>query len=581
MFDQFVSGAKARRKVFARSEDGSLIIFSLFVFILILMMSGMAVDMMRHENKRVQVQQTIDTAVIASSSLKQTRTTQAEIEELIEEYFVKAGLDPSMVTVAPATVESLAGGTATGRAVSASANFGLNTMFMSFMGIDSLQGTSAGAAQEGQQLIEIALVLDVSGSMGRNNRLENLKVAAKDFVSFVIEANGDDRVSISIIPYNHFVYADDDLRTRLDWANTPSTVPDTELLTLADGAPHPGAIRNYNTRNAASRCSVFSDEDFATRSLTDSGKLVASGLYAKNGDDFSQPEGEEYWCSEDTPRVMLYENSIATLHTHIDNLSADGWTAIDYGMNWGVAVLDPDFAPIISGMVDDKLLPERMANHPAPYDTPDTVDGGESVLKYVILMTDGVNTRHNDLRDEYKSGPSRVWFSQEKADEESNNYAGYAVEMPDNAADRRWYIPNNPDDAADDEWLPASPVLPESYVQQSYHQIYARFRLDAAAEYFFGTEDPAAYTAHLEANSEIDIGGYGTADIRTQSICDSAAIDDRIEVFTVAFEAPIDAQTVLSDCVSKPGRYFNVDGTEISAAFASIAAQISQLRLTQ
>ena len=574
-YDQVLTGAKAHRAGFARNDEGSLTIFSLFMFLLIMLITGMAVDMMRHENERVAIQQTIDTAVVATSSLSQAASTEAEVIALVKEHVAKAGYDPDMVTV-DAIFEGPAGGTTTGRSVSATVDFKMDTMFMNMMGIDTLNGKTVGAAREGQQLIEIALVLDVSGSMGENSKLENLKTAAKEFVTLVINANGADRVSISIVPYNQFVYADDDLAARITWANTEMTVPTNEVLMLpgAGNVPHPGAITQYNTHNAASRCAVFTDADFDTRSLVDGGGVVASGMYSENGNGMGTPSGNNFWCGEDYPRVMLYQNSESVLHTHIDSLTANGWTAIDYGMNFGVGILDPSFEPIITDMVANNLLPAQMASHPVPYTNND-------VLKYVVLMTDGKNTEHNDLKTEFKSGPTPVWFSPSAAAAAGNDYAGYFVEMPDRPATERWYFPNDPGTTSDDVFDNENMVVPLDAVQLDYHALYSRFRLDAAAEYFFANSDPVAYAVHLESNSEEDIGGYGTADTRTEAICDTAVINDRIEVFTVAFEAPTAAQTLLAGCASKTGNYFDVNGKEISAAFSSIAAQISQLRLTQ
>ena len=574
-FDQVIMYAKVRRAGFARNDEGSLTIFSLFMFILIVMVTGMAVDMMRHENERVAIQQTIDTAVVATSSLSQGASTEAEVIALVKEHVAKAGYDPDMVTV-NAIFEGPTGGTTTGRSVSATVDFRMDTMFMNIMGIDTLNGQSVGAAREGQQLIEIALVLDVSGSMGNNNKLDNLKTAAKDFVTTVINASGADRVSISIVPYNQFVYADDDLAARITWANTQMTVPTNDVLMLpgAGNVPHPGAITQYNTHNAASRCAVFTDADFDTLSLAAGAGVTASGMYSESGNGMGTLTGNNFWCGEDYPRVMLYQNNETVLHNHIDSLTANGWTAIDYGMNFGVGILDPSFEPIVSDMVANNLLPAEMASHPVPYTNYD-------VLKYVVLMTDGINTEHNDLKTEFKSGPTPVWFSPAAAAAANNEYAGYFVEMPNRPVTERWYFPNDPNTTSDDVYAPETMEVPLDAVQFDYHTLYSRFRLDAAANYFFSNSDPVAYAAHLESNSEEDIGGYGTADTRTETICDTAVINDRIEVFTVAFEAPPGAQTLLEGCASKPGNYFDVNGTEISAAFSSIAGQISQLRLTQ
>ncbi len=555
-----VSHIKTLSMRVAHKEDGSLTIFSLFMFVLILFIAGMAVDLMRYENERVALQNTVDTAVVAASSLTQDADTEAEVIALVKEYVSKAGFDPDMVTVDP-EIETVSG-TIINRSVAANVNFKMDTMFMNMMGVDTLDGQTGTAAREGQQLIEVALVLDVSGSMGRNGKLGNLKTAAKDFVTTVINQNGADRVSISIVPYNQQVYMDDNLAARLAMTNATRNVTTPPL--------HPGAITTYQTLDTTSRCARFHTADFATRQLANTATAEASAMYSNRNIGMDAPSGNDFWCGENLSRMMLYQNDITTLHTHIDGLTASGWTAVDYGMNWGVGILDPSFAPIVTDMVDSNLLPASMAGHPVAYSNLD-------VLKYVVLMTDGINTSHYDLKPAFKSGPTRIWHSELLAG--GDTYDGYLVEMPDNSTQQRWYVPGDPYDTSDDYFLPAA-GLPADAQQWDYHALYNRFSIDAAADYFFGNSgDNAAFNAHR--NAEEDSGGYGTADTRARRICTEAATNDQIEVFTVAFEAPSGAQTLLEDCASKDGNYFDVEGTQISAAFSSIAAQISQLRLTE
>jgi len=220
-------------------------------------------------------------------------------------------------------------------------------------------------------------------------------------------------------------------------------------------------------------------------------------------------------------------------------------------------------------MVDDGLAPTEAAGHPVAFGTPD-------VLKYVVLMTDGQNTDHFDLKDEYKSGPTRIWYSESQAS--GTEFEGYLVEMPDNSPAQRWYVPNSPYTSADDEYLHQN-ALPDDAVQWDFHDLYRRFRTNDVAEYFFKHSDSAAYDEYLDVVD--DVGGYGAADTNLQSICNAATENDQIEVFAVAFEAPTNGEQELQECVSKPGNYFDVAGTQISAAFSSIAAQISTLRLTE
>lgn len=563
--------AHTRIEAFASGERGSLTIFSLFLFILILFISGMAVDLIRHENERVALQNTIDTAVVAASSLTQSKTSEEDVRALVKEYVAKAGYDPDMVTVDPNIEMPEGGSVATSRAVSASVDFDMDTMFMNMMGIPSLNGVAKGGAREGQQLLEIALVLDVSGSMGSNDKLQNLKDAAKEFVTMIIENNGRERVSLSVIPYNQQVHMSADLMSRLNLEDETVTVSGAEI--------HPGAIDAYQTRNPEAPCARFHEEDFNTRRLAAADDIDTSASFVDDyfywalggntNQQYQQPYEFSFWCGSHNPTVMLYQNDETVLHDYIDSFTAYGATAIDYGVNWAVGVLDPSFQPVVDGLVNDGLSPASVAGHPVAYSTPD-------VLKYIVVMTDGQNTDHFDLKDKYKSGPSRIWYSENLAN--GNEFNGFFVHMPDEPADRRWYVPRSPTTSSDDYYM-ATNLLPTDAVQWDFHQLYRRFRTNDVANYFFRFSDSTAYSEYLDVVA--DVGGYGAANTNLKNICDTAKENDQIEIFTVAFEAPDTGEAVLQDCASKSGNYFDVAGTQISEAFSSIASQISQLRLTE
>lgn len=579
---------------FQRKEDGSFTIFGLFVFLMILMISGLAIDMMRYEYTRVGYQNTLDTAVVAATSLNQDANTNEAVEDLIRDFFEKAGYDRNIVQVAPNIEVPAGGGEETLRTVAARVDFDMSTSFMNMLGIENLPGIVGGGAREGQQLTEIALVLDISGSMGWGNKLQNMKDAAKEFVTLILDNNGADRVMISIIPYNMQVQMSEDLMGRLDWNNPQSAVTPTPTL--------PGAIENYFPANDAARCALFLDADFDTRRLADSlNGLERSAKFAPGNWSYDLPGGgsnsNAFWCGSGYPEMMLYQNDEAKLHAHIDSLTARGMTAIDYGMKWATGVLDPSFRPVVQSMLNDTqqliadaqqlaaaddtityvepseawMVPDNVAGHPVDY-------GTDNVFKYVVLMTDGANTEHKDLKDEFKSGPSRVWYSEVQQDG-GTEFEGFLVHMPENGLSTRWYVPNSPFTTNDDEFISQTEFLALGDTEQwSYHQLYNRFSVQNVANYFF-RQDTDVRTEHR--NAEYDTGGYATADTNLARICDEAQENGWIEVYTVAFEAPTGGVNALQRCVqNKPGNFFDVAGTEISVAFAAIAAEITKLRLT-
>ncbi|MDA7967172.1 Tad domain-containing protein, partial [Ruegeria sp.] len=61
----------SRLRKFASSEDGSMTILVLFLFMTVLYAAGFAVDMMRYDRERVKLQYALDRAVLAAADLDQ------------------------------------------------------------------------------------------------------------------------------------------------------------------------------------------------------------------------------------------------------------------------------------------------------------------------------------------------------------------------------------------------------------------------------------------------------------------------------------------------------------------------------
>ena len=199
------SAMRARTAVgrFRRDEDGSFIVFSLFIFILMVLIGGMAIDVMRSENLRTKMQNTVDRAVLAATDLDLADTLTAE--EVVDDYLAKAGMGdlPYDVTV----VESKVGGDVIGRTVSVKSSVMMDTYFMKMMGHPQLPVPVSTAASEGINDVEVSLVLDVSGSMGWGTKLPDMQAAAKDFIDEVLANTEDGRVSMSVVPYSTQVNA--------------------------------------------------------------------------------------------------------------------------------------------------------------------------------------------------------------------------------------------------------------------------------------------------------------------------------------------------------------------------------------
>ncbi len=608
------SFSEASRK-FRKDEAGSLIVFTLFLLVMVLLIAGTALDTMRHETRRTALQNTLDSAILAAASLDQS----LDAEALIKNHVEKAGMDPNSISVSSSdTMSNGSDGDLTARTVTVLAKVETPTMFMNLMGIDDLGSTMASAAEEAHLNIEISLIVDISGSMGWNSKMANLQVAAKDFVNHVLTVGPNaERTSISIIPYNGKVVAGQDLLARLNAdgeqlvVNPARTFEDPAGIPITTGIE---AITTYDTEHNFSSCVRFRDADFDVREISKTTPLERMAYYSRWNFGYADPDANysgtnHRWCDEGRSEILVYETNITTLEDHIDGLTTGGWTGIDNGMKWGVALLDPAFQPVIAEMVGDGELPGDLDGRPGAYDP-------DATKKIVVLMTDGANTRQYDLRDEFKFGPTRVFRAESRSkmatslDSSDNTFLtedgtrilnpdgtprkaayqwfdAYFVEMPGNAPDQRWYVPGDPNTPDDDFFvgdprtvIPGDPDGDEEFlVQQDYISMYKRFSVQDFARFFFeNSGDEAAFNAHM--NAEWIHDANGEIDTRLQAICDAANEGGRIEVFAIGFEAPAGGQQAMENCATIPGNYFNVSGTDISTAFDAIAGQITALRLT-
>jgi len=555
---------------FSRDEDGSLIIFGVYILVIILMVGGIGIDLMRYERDRAELQYTLDRAVLAAADLDQTLSPNA----VVADYFDKAGLSQYLTNV---TVDQ----GLSYRVVSGTATAQIETQFMRMSGVDTLTANAASTAEERIDGVEISLVLDVSGSMNSNSKLSNLKTAARDFIDEMIDNTEDGKLSISIIPYA-----------------TQVAMPANFINEF-----------NISQEQDLSNCVNFQSSDFDTTeiSLVDPMQRTMhfDPWYTVDGRD-NNPMDEVRLpvCESKSSReMMILQKDRVALKDFITNLTAAGNTSIDVGMKWGTALLDPSLQPVVDAMIADGSVDAGFDALPQTYDSGDT-------LKVIVLMTDGQNTSQYYINDGYREGESNVWWN-----DMENKYSVY-VGLDDDDEDNDgiteeslfwWPFDSSWSDHAYGEGTYDTTVKervcrsykrngsckkyktvkttvtvdePGSAVVVNYPDLWAYTTLRWNANYnyagFMGSN--AAYNDwYYDVRSYV---GSSTKNARTKSICD-AAKDKQVIVFTIGFEAPSSGKTVLKDCASSDSHFFDVNGLAINDAFSSIASSIRKLRLTQ
>ena len=213
----------AKRPIFAHlvrktaayrsDEGGSMAVFMVFVFIVMLLFGGIAVDVMRFEMRRVALQETLDRATLAAANviLPPSQTPQS----VVTEWFNKAGLGNELTVdyFAP-TVGGVA--TASSREAWARAKVRSYNHFMGMLNEPYFEGDTVSVAQQGVSKIEVMMVLDITGSMnqtsGSTTKIAALRTAAANFVTilkyskdtsgnYTINKDPNNLVSIGMVPY--------------------------------------------------------------------------------------------------------------------------------------------------------------------------------------------------------------------------------------------------------------------------------------------------------------------------------------------------------------------------------------------
>ena len=565
---------------FGRDEEGGLIIFSLFILVCMLLVTGLAVDLMRFETHRARLQSTLDRAVLAGASLEQTLNS----EDVVLDYFDKAGLGQFIKEEDVVVVE-----TATSKTVSATSEMNMLTFFMrQYFRRDDTRAVwdvqAGGRAEESVSDVEISLIVDVSGSMGENaqsggTKIDVLKVAAKEFVYLmqcdpdaVLPFNGvcvvePNTVSISMVPYNHQVIAGETLIQKFNITEEHQnsscidmdpadylTIPielDPLLVDPFFGVPDPTPNVKRSTQL-----------DFWT----------GYGGYSGDGANNDRRECSPNTAPYTARTIVPYENNYLDMQTAIDGLYAGGNTSIDLAAKWGGALLAPEFrAAVTSLSVDDGVVDPAFIGRPFNYDRPST-------RKVIVLMTDGKNTSKIWVEDEFREGispffvvddahntnPPGIW----EAEDDHISIYNASRDAHGHRPFRR--LSHKGDGNSGWSWNPDGGA---NATQLTWNQVWERYHVVTVAD--------AMDDGQLSDDRWWKLADYDYTSIkdpRLQSIC-TALKDEDVLIYTIGFETSTASNLVLSNCASSENHHFDVQGLDLTSAFNSIARDIHELRL--
>ena len=297
------------------------------------------------------------------------------------------------------------------------------TNIMKYFGQSAVTLGAGAQAMRGSGKVEVALVLDTTGSMS-GTKLDGMKSAATSLIStlFAIPSSSS-RVKASIVPFAQYVNigtsskgaswlsGSEDVTvpvapycyTSYPYAtySNPYTVNQT---CYNDGAPYNCSYTAYATVNlgaAVNTCypaSSYVSQWYGCVGSRNYPLDMSSGVNATS----PVPAFRDTWCSATLTRLS---NSSYTLINAINSLSASGETYIPAGLLWGWRSLSPN-APFSDGAAQTSTL-----------------------QKSLILMTDGANTLSPNYPYHYGSdvATSNTLTAQTCTNIKADNIRVYAV----------------------------------------------------------------------------------------------------------------------------------------------------------
>lgn len=397
--------SKPGARDFLRNTRGNVALLFALSIIPIILAIGVAVDYGRALMVRERMADAADAAALAIGSWPDL--THAELTTKAQQFF-DANFSSSVGTPGALQVNF------SGDDIIVQVSGPVPTTFMRLANFNSLDVNASATITKRQRNIELALVLDTTGSMRWNNKMSALQSAAKDMVTDLFNGkSSSDTLKIAVVPFAGAVnvgtskkdefWIDSKGKSEVSYEDFESGV---KAFDLYDG------MKRYWTWEGCVR-----ERDGSAYELTDAAPTISTpaSWFAPylapdepdedndDGDDYDNSYIEDAKCGErrssrrtparcqkytgkysdpendrrsaDGPNkncppraITALSNNSSTVTSAIDALEPKGYTVIPAGLLWGWRVLSPD-EPFTEG---------------DPYDEDERV-------KAIVLLTDGKN----------------------------------------------------------------------------------------------------------------------------------------------------------------------------------------------
>jgi len=376
---------------FGKEERGVVLILVVLLLVPLMLVMAGVIDYSRTFLVKRQLTNAVDAAALALGGLPNLNDEEAEQKARA---FIETHYPPEELGELTGI-----GVVREGEQIDVTATARVDMSFIGLVGIENVDITVNARAIRKENKLEVAMVLDNTGSMGHSNKIQDLRAAARSFVDILFAADdADEFVKVGLVPFTNSVRLDappaawldidgessihaenldlagktlfdlyDDLgetwsgcvRARPAPLDTSDAAPDAgnpDTLWVPFFAPDEpdgsGYVNSYLDDNAPSGTSP----EAAQRSIA---KYTS-------GQSWPSSRGPDYLCP--SRPILGLTNDPDVLRDQIDLLDANGNTVIPTGLAWGWRLVSPG-VPFTAG---------------APYED-------QKTIKAIVLLTDGEN----------------------------------------------------------------------------------------------------------------------------------------------------------------------------------------------
>lgn len=347
--------AKFKERIYEFASDcrGSIAILFALVALILFGIAGAAIDTGRAMVAKTRLSTALDAASLAAAKgLRLQNLTNSEVIALAQKVF-NANMQGNKGTT-EAKVKSFKVTVDRDKvSVKIDIEAEMDTVLARVIGVDKFKFPRTSAAIFESKDIEVAVQLDVTGSMcSPCTKMDALKKATKSMIDILIpDIKTGRKVRVGFAPFSGGVNA----------------------------GPFAASVTDGMSSAAGSTC-VFERRNPSSYELSDDLPTGLGRLMARN----EVNSGNRGNCSA-TAQILPMTDDKATLKSTVDSYMTSGWTAGHIGSTWAWYLLSPKWATIWPSSAK-----------PEPYN-----DG--KTIKVAVLMTDGQYNTYNGYSNGTKS----------------------------------------------------------------------------------------------------------------------------------------------------------------------------------